>query len=131
LEQLRGFLFLEVFMPIDNSLLFYVLKAVCNEGKTKHISVSDFVLAANYKFVETVEGEEGCWYSQDEIDISIEMLLNDGFLFMKGGYIIPTVKGVGLCWAVEETGIDVYCCVPFHILEKQALAKCESSFFGA
>ena len=113
-------------MPIDNALLFYVLKAVCNEGKVKYVSVSDFVVASNYKYVDN----EGCWYSQDEIGIAVEMLLNDGLLFLKGGLVFSTVRGVGLCWAVEEAEFNVYHHVPLHTLEKHALAKCEDAFIG-
>jgi hypothetical protein len=116
---------------MDSLNLFAVLHRVYLDGKSETVTVEDILKSScGHEFVDSYDGD--IYISQDDINAALKILNNGGFVFKSDGYFYPTIRGCDFVSAVncyEQDEFRFYD-MPFLLLEKHALAKCESDFIG-
>jgi hypothetical protein len=115
---------------MDSLNLFAVLHSVYWNGKIESVTVEDILKLPNGDDFVDYDGD--IYISQDDINAALKILNNGGFVFKSDGYFYPTIRGCDFVSAVncyEQDEFRFYD-MPFLLLEKHALAKCESDFIG-
>ena len=116
-------------MFVCNRLLFATLRAVCANGKMEKVLFSDVLPFDDKK--DAFFGEENdYWYDDSHVEVCTDVLLNDGFLFERNGFIYPSISSIGFVDYCVEYSFEIPYGVPFLTLVKKALKKANQNFIG-
>ena len=76
-------------------------------------------------------GEENdYWYDDSHVEVCTDVLLNDGFLFERNGFIYPSIPSIGFIDYCVEYDFKVPYDVPFVFFVKKALKNASENFIG-
>jgi hypothetical protein len=114
---------------IDSFDLIAVLKQVCRSEKCEYVTIQDIVKSNKYK-KHYIMDDGKFNFPNASINVCLEMLLNEGFVFKVDGYFYPSVRGLSFIESFSYSDLEDLEDCPILLLEKQALAKCESDYFG-